>query len=304
MITLADTITVTGTGTGTGTAALLQDNRLLWFVNRGTGVVLLVLLTLSVALGVMSTLRATSRWWPRFVTQALHRNISLLALALLGAHVATAVADEYVKINWYDAFIPFGETYRPLWGSLGTIALDLMVIAIVTSLARHRFGHRRWRAIHLTTYLCWLLGLIHGIGIGTDQRTTWSVMTTAICIGVVIGATMLRLSTRGQEPSTSTQSIPVLHDPRADESRRRTSRAGRTRRAERVADNYDVDRWDGNDRDDRWGGEDRDDDRRAGDDRVAQSRPSQSRPRGSSRARERRDDLARDGRGRRSRSRR
>jgi methionine sulfoxide reductase heme-binding subunit len=216
MIRLADVADIVGTNGKDAVApatSLLQDNRILWFVNRGTGMVLLGLLTLSVLLGVLSTLRATSRWWPRFVTQALHRNISLLALAMLTAHVVTAVVDDYVPVRWYDAFFPFAERYRPVWGSLGTVALDLMLIVTVTSLVRHRLGHRPWRVIHLTAYLSWLLGLIHGLGMGTDQRTTWSMVTTGTCIGLVIAATVLRLSTGGQEPTT--QSIPIVREARA-----------------------------------------------------------------------------------------
>ena len=65
----------------------------LWFMNRGTGFVLLVLLTLSVMLGVLSTARVSTRYWPRMLSQGLHRNVSLLAVAFLLAHVGTAVAD-------------------------------------------------------------------------------------------------------------------------------------------------------------------------------------------------------------------
>ena len=46
---------------------------LLWYANRGTGVVLLVVFSLTVLLGVLATDRAVSPWWPRFVTQGLHR---------------------------------------------------------------------------------------------------------------------------------------------------------------------------------------------------------------------------------------
>lgn len=174
-----------------------HDDRLLWFLNRGTGVILLVLMTLSVALGVASTVRTTSTRWPRFVTQALHRNLSLLTVALLVAHVAAAVIDDFVDIRWYDAVVPFGANYDPFWLALGTLSLDLTVVVVATSLLRHRFGLRSWRAIHLSTYAGWALGLVHGFGIGTDHRTVWSVAVTAGCVGLVAGAAAVRLSTRG-----------------------------------------------------------------------------------------------------------
>jgi sulfoxide reductase heme-binding subunit YedZ len=186
---------------------LLQDERLLWFINRGTGTVLLLLLTASVALGVMSTVRTASSRWPRFVTQALHRNISLLALALLIVHAGAAIIDSYVDLRPVDAFIPFGAGYRPFWVGLGTLASDLLLVSAASSLARHRFSLRIWRAIHLCTYPAWVLGLSHGLGIGTDQRTIWSVLLTALCVGLVAGAGAIRLATLSQERKL--ESIPA-----------------------------------------------------------------------------------------------
>jgi methionine sulfoxide reductase heme-binding subunit len=41
-----------------------MSHALLWFANRGTGVVLVVLLTLSIVLGVLATSRLSPRIWP------------------------------------------------------------------------------------------------------------------------------------------------------------------------------------------------------------------------------------------------
>ena len=72
---------------------------LLWFANRGTGIVLLVLYTAVVLLGILSaTGRGPGRFVPRFVTQGLHRNLALLATVLLAAHVTTAVVDGWMRL--------------------------------------------------------------------------------------------------------------------------------------------------------------------------------------------------------------
>jgi predicted ferric reductase len=172
---------------------------LLWFANRGTGVVLVGLLTLSVALGVLSTSRAGSRWWPRFLTQGLHRNVALLSVLLLAAHVVTAVADSYVDIRWTDAFVPGRSAYEPFWLGMGTVALDLLLAVTVTSMVRHRLAHRSWRAVHVTTYVAWALGLVHGLGIGTDAREPWSVSVTVCCVTVVASSVVARLATARHE---------------------------------------------------------------------------------------------------------
>jgi methionine sulfoxide reductase heme-binding subunit len=171
----------------------------LWYANRGTGVVLLALLTLSTAMGVMSTARAGSRRWPRFATQALHRNVSLLTLALLAVHIATAVEDTFVDIRWYEAFLPRPGGYKSIWLWLGTLACDLIIAITLTSLVRHRMSHRSWRGIHLLAYLSWGVSLLHGIGIGTDSGTTWGMGVTVASVGVVTAVGVIRLATLSHE---------------------------------------------------------------------------------------------------------
>ena len=171
-----------------------MDSPLLWFANRGTGLVLLALLTLTMLAGVLATRGDAGRRVPRFVTQGVHRNLSLLALALLAAHVVTAVADTYVDIRWWQAWWPFGASYRPLWLGLGSLALDLVVVLVVTSLLRHRLPYRAWRALHLAAYLVWPVSLAHGLGIGTDARTDLGWWTSVGCLAVVTLAVLVRLA--------------------------------------------------------------------------------------------------------------
>src|SRR4051794_9944566 len=84
-----------------------------WYLTRSTGMVVLLLLTLSVVLGVTQVTRWASPRLPRFVTAALHRNVSLLVLAFLGVHITTSVLDSFAPIGWLDAVVPFHSKYRP-----------------------------------------------------------------------------------------------------------------------------------------------------------------------------------------------
>lgn len=166
---------------------------LLWYLNRGSGIVLVVVFTLTVVLGVLATGRGTSRWWPRFVTQGLHRGLSAVAVLLLLLHAVVAVVDEYVDIRWWQAVVPVGSSYEPLWLGLGTLSLDLTVIVVATSLARARLPHRLWFLVHLSTYAAWLLGVVHGLGIGTDADLGWSMVVTVSCVAAVALAGLSRL---------------------------------------------------------------------------------------------------------------
>jgi methionine sulfoxide reductase heme-binding subunit len=166
----------------------------LWFVNRGTGMVLLALISMSVVLGVLATERISTRWWPRFLTQGLHRNVALLSLGLGLVHSGSAVVDEFVDIRWWHAMVPFTGTYKPFWLGLGTVAFNLVVANVITSLLRHRVGLRTWRGIHLTTYAVFALGVVHGLGIGTDAVEPWSLAVTLSCLVAVMLATAVRLA--------------------------------------------------------------------------------------------------------------
>jgi methionine sulfoxide reductase heme-binding subunit len=174
----------------------MTDGPLLWYLNRSTGMVLLVVFTLTTVLGILATKGRAGRRVPVFVTQSLHRNTALLAVALLAAHVTTAVIDTYVDIRWWQAFVPWGATYEPLWFELGVVALDLTVIVTLTSLARARMAPRGWRLIHLTSYAAWAVSVVHGIGIGTDLRQDerWAWLLTAGCVAAVLVAGAWRLT--------------------------------------------------------------------------------------------------------------
>ncbi len=166
---------------------------LLWYLGRGTGVVLLVLMTLTTVLGVLATGRSFHPSWPRFVTQSLHRALAGTSVLLLVVHVVSAVVDEYVDIRWWQALVPWGATYRPLYLSLGTLALDLIVLVVVTSLLRAHLSEGLWRAVHLTSYAAWGLSVVHGLGIGTDTALSWFALLTWSCVAAVAVAGLARV---------------------------------------------------------------------------------------------------------------
>src|SRR5258708_4028582 len=118
----------------------------LWYATRATGVMALVLLTATVVLGVAGTARLATPHWPRMITAQLHRNLSLLAVAFVAAHVVTTVLDPYAPIGWISAIVPFASPYRTLWLGLGTVAFDLLLPVVVPSLLRAPPGYPPPRA--------------------------------------------------------------------------------------------------------------------------------------------------------------
>jgi predicted ferric reductase len=161
----------------------------LWYASRATGIVALLLFTASMVLGALGSGRFTGPRWPRFAVAALHRNMSLLALVFLAIHIATAVIDPYAGIGWLDAILPFGSVYRPLWLGIGAVATDLAIAVVITSLLRPRIDVRVWRFVHWTSYLCWPLAVVHGIGTApSDFRLSWVLAVNIGCVLAVVAA--------------------------------------------------------------------------------------------------------------------
>ena len=165
----------------------------LWYATRATGLVTLLLLTVSVLLGILTAGRFASEKWPRFLSQGLHRNLSLLVLVFLVLHVGTTVIDTYTSISLTAAFVPFASSYKTAWLSLGAVALDMLVALVVTSLLRARIGYRSWRRVHWLAYACWPVAVAHGLGIGTDRNATWVFALTVACAASVVAVATWRV---------------------------------------------------------------------------------------------------------------
>lgn len=171
-----------------------------WYLARATGIVSLVLLTASVVLGVLGPVRFTVPGrWPRFAIDTLHRDVSLLVIAVLVIHVVTSVLDGFAPINFLDAVIPFRSAYRPVWMGLGAFAFDFLLALAVTSLVRRRLGYRAWRAIHWLAYVSWPVAVLHGLGSGSDTKAWWNLALTAACLVAVLVVAWARIQAAAPE---------------------------------------------------------------------------------------------------------
>jgi hypothetical protein len=176
------------------TAAVATATSPLWFATRATGLIALVLLTGSVVLGIVTSVRFARPAWPRFVNLSLHRNLSLLTITFTGLHVLTTITDPFASISAMSVVVPFTSGYRRIWLGLGAVAFDLLLAVLVTSLLRTRIGPRAWRVVHWAGYACWPVALVHGLGTGTDGAARWVLAITAVCALAVVSAGTWRLA--------------------------------------------------------------------------------------------------------------
>jgi DMSO/TMAO reductase YedYZ heme-binding membrane subunit len=173
------------------------------------GVLALVGLTGSVLLGLVATDRIVMTPGHRVMAQALHRALSFGTLAFLIIHIVTEILAQ--RSHVIDAVVPFLSPYRTFYIGLGTIASDLIILIVVTSILRKRFTAHgkawRWRAIHYTSYAAFVLGVLHGLLGGRTAKpyVDWSygfaIAITAL--GLAVRFLAISLRPKAGLPSTS-----------------------------------------------------------------------------------------------------
>lgn len=203
---LGSLMAVTAPGHAAAEAAL----RFLLFYG---GVFALITLTAAVGIGLAATDRIVMSPGRRILAQAVHRTVSLAALAFLIIHVALETAAE--RSHAVDAVVPFLSRQRTFYIGLGTIASDLILVIMASGFLRPWFARWSrpwvWRAVHASSYLAWLLSIVHGLLGGRTARAyvDWSY---AACVAAVVLALAVRLvatprGRRGAKPAAVSTAV-------------------------------------------------------------------------------------------------
>ncbi|GAA2750130.1 ferric reductase-like transmembrane domain-containing protein [Amnibacterium kyonggiense] len=179
-----------------------------WALGRASGVVLLVLMTLSMLLGLLTRSGRPLLRLPRFGVQLAHRNIALLSVVFLVVHIGSLLLDPYAQLRLVDVIVPFAAAKDPLAVGLGTAALDLLVAVVVTALLRRRIGVRAFRVVHWATYLLWPISLLHGITAGSDGRSSAFLVLAAVS-ALAVGAAAVWRTTDGFVEYRRSRTEPV-----------------------------------------------------------------------------------------------
>ncbi len=173
-----------------------------WELIRITGVVALVLLTVSVSLGIAGPVIR----WPatRLTSVTMHLTAAVGGVVLVIAHILFAVLDSWVHVPLSAALIPGTSQWQPLWIAVGTLAFDLMLVLAVTSALRRHAPSLWWRA-HVLAYPVYALVWLHTLTIGTDRGTAWMIALAAGSAALVAAAVALRLTARRGPVGTQTR---------------------------------------------------------------------------------------------------
>jgi len=174
-----------------------------------SGVFALVALTAAVGAGLLAADKIVLPPGRRVAAQAVHRAISLVALAALATHIVFEIIAHRARVT--DAFVPFLTQRRTFYMGVGTIASDLVVLIIATGIVRRRFAGGRapwaWRVLHVTAYLAWPFAILHGLLGGRPARpyVDWSY---GACLVAVVLALVMRYVAKVRGRDTAGHPVP------------------------------------------------------------------------------------------------
>ncbi|MEW9527204.1 hypothetical protein [Microbispora sp. NPDC049125] len=160
------------------------------FLTFYAGVVSLVALTTTVALGLAATERVVLPIPHRVGAQLVHRSAALVGVGFLVVHIAMKIAAGLVPP--YGSVVPSTNLYV----GMGALASDLMIVVIATGVMRGRFAQAErpwaWRILHDLAYLAWPLSILHGLAAGRTPAA-WVSWSYVICLVAVGSALLLRV---------------------------------------------------------------------------------------------------------------
>ena len=170
-------------------------NYVWWLAGRASGVVALLLVTASVALGLTMASKLVRRRGIAPMLARVHEQTALAGLVAIAVHGVTLLADPWLRPGVSGVLVPFTMGYRPLFTGLGIVAGYLAALLGLSFYARRRIGARLWRKLHRATVLVWALGVVHALGAGSDAASPWLrgfMLATGAPIVALFGIRMLR----------------------------------------------------------------------------------------------------------------
>ena len=170
---------------------------ILWEIARATGLVAVLVYTLTAAWGTLLAGRGVQS--PKGAVE-LHQVLQSFGLLLIISHVVALVLDQYANVPFRSVV---GIDSRPSI-VLGAVALWLSILLPLSFALRKRkrVSFRFWRGLHYFAYVFWAAAMIHGLWLGSDTGNPVILALYGLGIALVVGAAAWRF-TGGAPPKSA-----------------------------------------------------------------------------------------------------
>ena len=190
-----------------------------WLVSRASGVLALVLISLSVLMGLAMAARVLRRPGLKRTVARLHEHVALTALFAIAVHGAALLGDNWLKPGLRGIAVPFALSYRPAFTGAGIIAGYLVVLVGPSFYVRRRLGAGRWRRLHRVSAAIWLLSVVHTLGAGSDAHRLWLRCVALAPVVPLVYLLVLRASRGGARASRAADRRPARVPVRSSDDR-------------------------------------------------------------------------------------
>jgi predicted ferric reductase len=164
-----------------------------WYAVRVVGFAGYIVLAASVVYGLMLSTKLLDAIAHRPVSFALHKDLSLVGLFLLGLHGLLLLGDASYPFTLRSIIVPFASPYAPLSVGIGQLAFYATAIVTASFYVRRHIGQSVWRIIHYVTFLAFVGGTVHGIMSGTDSGSWWAIAIYLIPTAMALFLTTYRI---------------------------------------------------------------------------------------------------------------
>lgn len=181
---------------------LVRTDSFAWYVGRASGIFAFILLSLVVINGLLISTRLAIRFISPALNYEMHRFFSWAALLATLIHIISFIFDKYIKLQWFEIFLPF-SLKRPFPTALGyslelavgfgVLSLYGILILILTSHFKAHLSQRVWRITHYLSFLTYLFFLGHGIFAGSDSLAWWMIWIYGFSTTLVITLIFIRI---------------------------------------------------------------------------------------------------------------
>jgi len=157
-----------------GAVLALQPGLLSWYSARALGFLAYGTIAVSVLYGLLLSTKILDSIAHRPVSFALHKELAIVGLVLVGLHAGVLLADQSFDFSPRAILVPFASPYATVWVGIGQLTFYLTAVITASFYLRRHIGQRAWRLIHYLTFLSFIGASVHGIMSGSDSGSPWA----------------------------------------------------------------------------------------------------------------------------------